>query len=146
MLNISLQMAEQFFRALQMFTANLTDEQAMEVAYVYDPWVVGKAYKGGELFTYGVNGVGDPQLYRVNDGKGHISQADWTPDVEKSLYTAIGLDDKGYAIWSQPTGAHDAYNDGDIVNHNGTLYISKINGNDTVPGTDDRWWEVYKEE
>lgn len=141
-----LQMAEQFRKALQMFAASLPDEQAMEVATVYDPWVVGKAYKGGDRFTYGVNGVGDPQLYRVNDGKDHTSQADWTPDAEHSLYTAIGLDDKGYPIWSQPTGAHDAYNTGDIVDRNGTLYISKINGNDTVPGTDDRWWEIYKEE
>ena len=137
------QAAEQMRRALQMFAASLTDEQAMEVATVYDPWKIGKAYAVGEFLTYGVNGVGDPQLYKV--AQAHTAQADWKPDATPALYVAIGLDDSGYPVWAQPTGAHDAYNTGDIVNYNGTLYISKINGNDTVPGTDDRWWAVYSE-
>jgi len=142
------QAAEQQRKALQMFAASLTDEQAMEIATVYDPWVVGKHYKGGEYFTHGTNAVGDPQLYKVNEGKEHTSQADWLPGTAAtaSLYTAIGLDESGHPVWSQPTGAHDAYNTGDIVNHNGTLYISNIDGNTTVPGTDDRWWSVYNEE
>lgn len=135
-----LQMAEQFRKALQMFAASLTDEQAMEVATVYDPWVVGKLYKAGEFFTYGTNAVGDPQLYKVNQD--HTSQADWAPNVTPALYTAVGLDDAGYPVWSAPTGAHDAYNTGDIVNHNGTLYESQIDGNTTVPGTDERYWKV----
>lgn len=137
----TLQAAEQFFKAVQMFAASLSDEQAMEIATIYDPWVIGKDYKGGELFTYGLNDVGDPQLYRVNDGKAHKSQADWPPDVERSLYTPIGLDDDGYPVWSQPTGAHDAYDVGDIVDYNGKLYESQIPGNTTVPGTDERYWK-----
>ena len=137
-----LQAAEQFRKALQMFAASLPDEQAMEVATVFDPWVVGKPYVVGDKFTYGENSVGDPQLYKVNQD--HTSQADWTPDVTPALYTAIGLDAAGYPVWAPPTGEHDAYDAGDIVNCNGTLYISKINGNTTVPGTDDRWWAIYK--
>lgn len=140
-----LQAAEQLRKALQIFAASLTDEQAMEVVAVYDPWEVGKEYKGGEFFTYGVNGVGDPQLYRVNEGKNHTSQADWIPSVEKSLYTAIGLDDSGYPIWSQPTGAHDAYNKGDVVNYNGDLYESIINGNIYSPEAYPTGWAVYSE-
>jgi hypothetical protein len=125
-----------------MFAATLTDDQAMEVATVYDPWEAGKAYKGGVYLTHGENSVGDPQLYKVNE-PGHTSQADWTPDKTPALYTPIGLDDSGYPIWSQPTGAHDAYNTGDIVDHDGTLYESLINGNTTVPGSDGRYWRVY---
>ena len=139
-----LQLADQFRRALQMFAASLNDEQAMEVATIYDPWEIGRAYTVGEFFTYGVNSVGDPQLYKVVQN--HTSQADWRPDITPALYVAIGLDIHGYPVWSQPTGAHDAYNTGDIVNYFGTLYISNIDGNTTVPGTDDRWWSVYKEE
>lgn len=139
-----LQMAEQFRKAVQLFAASLTDEQAMEVATIYDPWEVGKHYITGELFTYGENSVGDPQLYRVV--KIHTSQADWTPDANPSLYTPIGLDEEGYPVWSAPTGAHDDYDEGDIVNHEGTLYISNINGNTTVPGTDERYWSVYNKE
>lgn len=137
-----LQAAEQLRKALQKFANSLTDEEAMEVVAVYDPWKVGKAYKGGEFFVYGVNGVGDPQLYKVNDGKDHISQADWIPGVEKSLYTAIGLDDNGHPVWSQPTGVHDAYNAGDIVNYNGVLYESIIDGNTYSPDTYPAGWKM----
>lgn len=136
-----MQIAEQFRKALQMFAASLTAEQAMEVATVYDSWVADKAYKAGEYFTYGVNGVGDPQLYKVVQD--HISQLEWLPDQTPSLYEPIGLDDEGYPIWAQPSGAHDAYNTGDIVDHEGTLYESQIDGNTTVPGTDERYWKVY---
>lgn len=136
-----LQAAEQLRKALQKFANSLTDEEAMEVVAVYDPWEAGKEYKGGELFTYGVNAVGDPQLYRVNEGKNHTSQSDWIPSVEKSLYTAIGLDDNGYPIWAQPAGAHDAYNAGDIVNYNGVLYESQINGNIYSPDAYPAGWK-----
>lgn len=137
-----LQAAEQLRKALQMFAGTLTEEQAMEIPAVYDPWQAGKAYSEGEFLTYGVNGVGDPQLYKV--AQAHTSQADWTPDTAVSLYTPIGLDDAGYPVWSQPAGAHDAYSTGDIVNYNGTLYESQIDGNTTVPGSDERWWSIYE--
>ena len=55
-----LQMAEQFRKALQLFAASLDDEKAMEVASVYDPWAVGKAYSVGDFVTYGANGVVEP--------------------------------------------------------------------------------------
>jgi hypothetical protein len=122
-----LQMAEQFRKALQMFAASLTEEQAMEVATVYGAWAEGKNYIAGAFLTYGENSVGDPQLYKVVQE--HTSQADWTPDKTPSLYVAIGLDEKGYPVWSQPTGAHDAYNTGDIVDYNGKLYESLMDGN-----------------
>ena len=138
-----LQAAEQLRKALQMFAASLTDEQAMEVAMVYDPWKVGKVYAVGDFLTYGVNGVGDPQLYKVISS--HTAQADWTPDTAASLYDAIGLDESGYSVWSQPTGAHDAYNKGDIVNHNGTLYESLIDGNIWAPDSYPAGWAVYTE-
>lgn len=137
-----LQIAEQFRKALQMFAATLNDEQAMAVATVYDPWRVGVSYAVNDLITYGTNGVGDPQLYRVVQA--HTSQADWTPNTVPSLYVAIGLDDSGYAVWSQPTGAHDAYNKGDIVNYDGTLYRSLIDGNVYSPTAYPAGWEEVK--
>lgn len=138
-----LQAAEQLRRVLQMFAASLTDEQAMEVAAVYDPWLEGKSYAVGEFLTYGENGVGDPQLYKAVQT--HTAQADWTPDKTPALYTAIGLDDVGYPVWSQPTGAHDAYNTGDVVSYNGTLYSSTIDGNVYAPDAYPAGWAVYNE-
>ena len=140
MLNLTLQMAEQYFRALQMFAMSLEEEQAMEVAYMYDPWEIGKSYSVGEFVTYGVNGVGDPQLYKVVQA--HTAQADWTPNTVPALYVAIGLDEHGYPVWSQPTGAHDAYNKGDIVDYNGTLYESLMDGNTYSPEVYPAGWKV----
>lgn len=136
-----MQAAEQLRKALQMFASSLSDEQAMEVVAVYDPWKVGKTYAVGEFLTYGVNGVGDPQLYKVVQA--HTSQDDWTPDVTPALYVAIGLDDSGYPVWSQPTGAHDAYNKGDVVDYNGMLYESLIDGNVYSPEAYPAGWAVY---
>jgi hypothetical protein len=137
-----LQLAEQFRKALQLFAQSLDDEKAMEVATVFPEYEVGKAYVINEKFIYGTNEVGDPQLYRVVQA--HISQADWTPDTATSLYDAIGLNKEGYPIWSKPTGAHDAYNNGDIVDYEGTLYKSLINGNIYSPIEYPQGWEIVK--
>lgn len=134
-----LQAAQQLRRALQLFAAGLTEEQAMEVATVYDGWKVGKAYAVGEYLTYGVNGVGDPQLYKVNQA--HTAQADWAPDTTPALYAAIGLDAEGYPVWSQPMGVHDAYNAGDIVSYGGVLFKSVIDGNVYSPDAYPAGWE-----
>lgn len=137
-----LQLAEQTRKALQMFAQTLGDDDAMEVAAVFPKYTVGKSYKADELFTYGNNAVGDPQLYRVVQA--HTSQEDWTPDTTPALYTPIGLTDAGYPVWSRPTGAHDAYNTGDIVDYNGTLYQSLIDGNVYSPEEYPAGWEEYE--
>jgi len=138
-----LQMAEQFRKAVQMFIRSLTDEEAMEVATVYPKYEVGKNYKTDDIFSYGENGVGDPQLYRVEQD--HVSQADWIPSENRALYTPIGLTDAGYPVWAQPTGGHDSYGIGDIVFRNGKLYKSTINGNIYVPEEYPQFWEVVEE-
>lgn len=137
-----LQAAEQLRKALQILAATLTDEQAMAVATVYPAWTVNTAYAVGEIISYGTNGVGDPQLYKVVQA--HTSQAQWTPDAAPSLYDAFGLDESGYPLWAQPSGAHDAYNVGDIVNYNGKLYKSTINGNVWSPDVYPAGWTVYE--
>ena len=134
-----LQIAEQFRKAVQLFAASLDDEKAMEVATIYDPWQAGKSYTVGEFVTYGENSVGDPQLYKVVQA--HTAQADWTPNTASSLFTAIGLDEEGYPVWSQPTGAHDAYYIGDVVDYNGSLYCSLIDGNVYSPEAYPAGWE-----
>jgi hypothetical protein len=133
-----LQIAEQFRKALQMFVASLSEDKAIEVATVFPAWEVGKAYKVGDYLTYGENEVGDPQLYKVVQA--HTSQADWMPSVAPSLYDPLGLDKEGHPVWSQPSGAHDAYNKGDVVNYNGTLYESLTDGNVYAPDAYPAGW------
>ena len=115
----------------------------MEVATVFAPWESGKIYCEGMYLTYGKNSVGDPQLYKVVQD--HTSQADWTPEATASLYTAIGVNEAGYPVWSQPTGAHDAYNIGDVVAYNGILYMSLVDANTYSPETYPDGWQLYEE-
>ena len=90
----TLQAAEQTRKVLQSYAATFTDEQAMEVATIYAPYAVGKAYKTGEIFTHETNSIGDPQLYRVVQD--HTSQADWLPSETPALYTPIGVTEEGF--------------------------------------------------
>lgn len=138
-----LQAAAQIRRALQLFAASLDEDKALEIASVYPAWMPGRAYAAGDYLAYGVNSVGDPQLYKV--AQAHTSQEDWRPDGLPALYTPVGLTEDGYPVWSPPAGEHDAYNVGDVVDYNGTLYQSKIDGNTTEPGSDDRWWGIFEE-
>ena len=135
-----MEQAQAIREAMDVAGANLTEEQALVCVRLYRPWETGKTYSVGDYLTYGVNGVGDPQLYKVVQA--HTSQSDWTPDATPALYDAIGLDGSGYPVWAQPTGAHDAYNTGDIVNYNGTLYQSLIDGNVYSPDVYPAGWEV----
>lgn len=137
------QLADQFRRALQMFAQTLTDDEAMEIATVYPKYQVGVAYKANTMIIHGENAVGDPQLYRVVQD--HTSAEEWIPAETPALYTAIGLTETGYVVWSLPTGAHDAYNTGDIVDYNGTLYESLIDGNVYSPDEYPAGWAVVTE-
>ena len=136
-----LKIAEQFRKAVQLFAQSLDDKIAMEISTIYPKYEVGKLYKADDLFTFGENMVGDPQLYRVNQE--HTSQADWLPNNTPSLYKAIGIVN-GYDEWSQPSGAHDTYDKGDIVWYNETLYISTVDNNAYAPGVVDGQWINYE--
>lgn len=121
--------------------ASLDEDTALICVALYRPWKVGVNYKVNDRFTYGVNSVGDPQLYRV--AQAHTSQDDWRPDAVPALYTPLGLNEEGYPIWTQPTGAHDAYNKGDIVQYKDKLYRSLIDGNVWSPEAYPQGWEEY---
>ena len=132
-------------RALQLFAATLYDkeETAVEIASLYPVWAADKQYKVNDIVQYGTNSVGDPQIYLVLQA--HKSQSDWLPDATTSLYKKMGISESGYPIWTQPLGAVDAYNIGDIVSYNGKLYKSIINANVWAPDVYPAGWEEYTE-
>ena len=123
----------------QISAMSFTDEQALEVKDIYPEYQVDHAYKQGEFFTH------EGELYKVNQD--HTSASQWEPGSvgTESLYTHLTLNEDGYPIWKQPTGAHDAYNKGDIVEYNGELYKSLIDGNAYSPDTYPAGWEKYTE-
>ena len=127
-------------KAASIAALSFTDEQALEVSDLYPTYAVGVDYKKDERFTY--NG----RLFKVNQD--HTSQEQWAPGETgtESLYTCLEMAEDGYLVWTQPTGSHNAYNTGDVVHYptaSDQLYKSLIDGNTTVPGSDERWWEVY---
>ena len=129
-------------KAASFAALSFTDEQALEVPDLYPSYEVDHAYKKDERFNY--NG----RLFKVNQN--HTSAAQWVPGETgtESLYTNLEMAGDGYLVWTQPTGAHNAYNTGDIVHYptaDDPLYKSKIDGNTTIPGSDERWWELYNE-
>ena len=140
-------LAEQFRQALFLLlntqVNTLSEEQMVSIATTFPKWQAGVHYSAGQVISYGTNSLGDPQLYKVISE--HTSQSDWLPDALPALYEAFGLDDSGYVIWSQPAGAHDAYTKGDIVNYNGTLYESLIDGNVWAPDVYAAGWKLVKE-
>lgn len=135
--------AQQINRFLQMSVCavNLADTNAMEVADLYPQWAVDVAYSVDDIVKYGINADNETQLYRVVQA--HTSQSDWTPDKSPSLYKKIGFDESGTPIWTQPLGAHDAYQTGDIVMHNGQKWKSTVDNNVWQPGV--YGWELVQD-
>ena len=133
--------AEQFRKAVQYFATTLPEEKALVVSSIFDEWAVNVKYVTGDWVAYGVNAVGDPQLYQVLQD--HTSAAEWTPDTATSLYKAVGIDPSGIPLWVQPLGATDAYNIGDIVMHNEKKWESSIDNNVWEPGVYG-WEEVIE--
>lgn len=139
----NVQMALQINKLLQttLKNAKFDDSQAMEFADLYPKWQPNVSYQVDDIVSYGVNEDNETQLWKVVQA--HTSQADWTPDKAPSLFSKIGFDESGVQIWTQPLGAHDAYNTGDIVMHNGVKYKSTVDGNVWEPGV--YGWEVVEE-
>ena len=106
---------------------------AEEHVELFAPWVYPADYKTGNLRRY--NG----RLYKcIGD---HTSQADWAPDLPVSLWAPTSDPAEEYPAWSQPVGAHDAYNTGDKVSHNEKHWISDVDSNVWEPGVYG-WTEV----
>ena len=76
------------------------------------------------------------------------TQENWRPSLGiPALWREVPELQSGYPDWIQPTGAHDAYQIGNIVMYKGQAWVSKINANTTVPDGDvphNRYWEPYE--
>ena len=101
-----------------------SDEQALENISLYPAWVPGVPVVKDERYRYG------DTLYKCVQS--HTTQADWTPDKTPALWTEVSLDE--WPEWKQPTGAQDAYQQGDKVSHNDKHWVSDVNANVWEPG------------
>lgn len=143
-----IQAALEFRKAIEFFAQSLDAESELDkiltIPSLFPVYSVGTSYKTKDIFSYGVNSTGAPQLYQVLQD--HTSTKERTPYTASSLYKKIGVTEGGYPIWVQPLGATDAYNIGDIVCYKGTLYRSTIDGNVWSPEAYPDGWEKYTDE
>lgn len=114
-------------------TGAIDDVTAGEHPEMFAEWEPEVTYTPGNIRRYG------EQLYRCLQS--HTSQPDWTPDVAVSLWAKIADPAEEWPEWAQPVGAHDAYNNGDKVSHNGKHWCSTVDGNVWEPGIYG-WMEV----
>ena len=106
-------------RSIEAAAALQSDEKALENIYLYPQWKEGIDTEKDERYRYG------DTLYKCVQA--HTTQADWTPDVSPALWVVVSLDE--WPEWVQPTGAHDAYNQGDKVSHLEKHWVSDIDAN-----------------
>lgn len=128
-------------QAIQLFAGTLTeDADIMTIPSIFPAWQANKAYETKDVFSYGVDADGKPQLYQVLQP--HTASEIYPPDTATSLYKKIGITEDGIPEWVQPLGATDAYALGDIVMHNGKKWKSTTANNVWEPGV--YGWEEVK--
>lgn len=111
-------------QTLDLATSYLDDEQAESVTILFPLWETDTAYIAGDRRQY------DGLLYRCVQA--HTSQPGWEPPNVPALWVRTSTEE--WPEWIQPTGAHDAYNKGDKVSHNGKHWISDMDANIWEPG------------
>lgn len=97
-------------------------------------WIVSEPVAVGTVRTY------DGQEYECIQA--HTTQAGWEPPNVPALWQPVEEEPEQPAEWVQPTGAHDAYQIGDLVTFNGQVYRSKINANVWSPAVYPAGWEL----
>jgi hypothetical protein len=103
----------------------LTPDQIVDLAPLFPQWAPGITVSPGEVYSW------DGTLVEVIQA--HMTQADWTPDRVPALFK-IHRQAGTVAPWVQPAGAHDAYQIGDRVTHNGQAWESTAANNVWEPG------------
>ena len=96
---------------------------------VIDKWAVGTAYYIGDRVMY------QEQEYECIQS--HTSQEGYEPDSTSALWKLYEEGGDGIPVWSQPTGAQDAYKMGDKVHYpdaDGPVYESTADNNVWEPG------------
>jgi len=111
---------------------SLPDDDLLEFKSMFKAYRIGVIYDKDSTNIDETRFVYNDKLYKVI-GTRHTSQLDWLPDTAVSLYVEIAPPGV-IAAWKQPLGAHDAYQIGDKVTHNGSTWKCTVANNTWEPG------------
>lgn len=78
-------------KALMAFAETAPDGQAATFPTLYPEWRAGETVKPGDRRFYPPT----ERLYKVNEGQGHTTQADWPPDATPAMWTVIDVEHAG---------------------------------------------------
>lgn len=127
---------------LPAMAATMTDEQAISVSTLWPEW-------SADSVSYKVDDVVQHADHLWRCEQAHTSQESWTPDAAPSLWSQIDIAGDGVDVWTQPTGAHNAYNVGDRVHYptaSDPIYVSTIDGNVWSPDAYPQGWQLEEAE
>ncbi|MDN0064885.1 hypothetical protein [Collinsella ihumii] len=115
----------------------------VSIADYIQEWVPGIQLGRNAPVTY--NG----KLYRTSQAIAE-TQEQYPPDIAgESLYYPIEVADDGIIVYRTCHGDYDAVRKGEKRHYpdaRGPVYVSLIDYNSTIPGSDERWWELVKDE
>lgn len=111
----------------------IDDVTISEHPTVFPEWVSTAPYSKGDIVQYETN------VYRCVQN--HEAQHDWSPPKTPALWSRIGSPEDLFPLWSQPLGAHDAYEIGSKVSYDGEHWESIIDANIWAPSV--YGWTLY---
>ena len=118
--------------ALRYTTDLLTEEEQVNFYSLYPAWKPNISVVAGEKYQH----LG--LLYKVVQS--HNTQLDWEPQDVPALFVRVAAPEE-IPYWVQPTGVHDAYQTGDKVRFEGSIYESLIDDNVWSPTAYPAGWE-----
>lgn len=111
---------------IQKGAQTLGDEDALAIQTVYPEWNASGVYSVSDKVLY------ESILYKCLQA--HTAQKTWNPVDAVSLWAKVLIPEPGVIpVWEQPDSTNP-YMKGDIVQHNGTTWISDVDNNVWEPG------------
>lgn len=83
---ITKERAREIRAVIEQAAGSLDDETAATAPSLFKRWTVGETVEPGDRRYYPPT----QRLYKVREGQGHTTQADWTPDVTPALWAVVG--------------------------------------------------------
>jgi len=124
-------------KQVQETAQSFDDATSLDNQALFPFWETDITVQAGQKYQH-FNKSGDIVLYKVIQT--HTTQSDWKPDNTPALWVRVGFDNE-ILEWTQPEGAHDAYQIGDKVKFNGKIYESLIANNTYSPTDYPQGWK-----
>lgn len=96
---------------------NLPDQKALRFKAMYPVWKADIRVEEFQRYQYG------DKLYKVKEGKGHNTEATWTPDIATSLFEVIDEGHEGTLADPIPYDTNMTVYKGKYYSYNEVVYL-----------------------